>query len=67
MMKSVKSVRLDFQQEFIPHGYIELTIPRAKNGDVCFYTFIIFINIFGNTFGSLLWNNNVIKRRIKLM
>ncbi|PVD26593.1 hypothetical protein C0Q70_14270 [Pomacea canaliculata] len=33
MMKSVKSVRLDFQQEFIPHGYIELTIPLTKNGD----------------------------------
>lgn len=41
----MKSVRFDFQQEYIPHGYMELTIPPTTSGDVCLYTFIVFISI----------------------
>ncbi|PVD26591.1 hypothetical protein C0Q70_14268 [Pomacea canaliculata] len=29
----MKSVRFDFQQEYIPHGYMELTIPPTTSGD----------------------------------
>ena len=30
----MRSMRLDFSQEYIPHGYLELSIP-AKDGKVC--------------------------------
>ena len=30
----MRSMRLDFSQEYIPHGYLELSIP-SKDGKVC--------------------------------
>ena len=27
--------RFDYSQEYIPHGYKELTIPATKQGEVC--------------------------------
>ena len=29
-----KSTRFDFSQQYIPHGYMELSIPAKDNGDV---------------------------------
>ena len=31
----MKVTRLNFSQEYIPHGYMELCIPPTKDGQVC--------------------------------